>query len=159
MANQLKEDKAAGAPPALFEHCVNVYKAMFEHAHAVTTDDLKGTVGDVIVYEGFLTKLITQELNLSVPYYTSIRKALIDMGCIRQLRRGGSTTESQWELVYEPTLRAFMEQKPERSRPQSKTEARDVKIAELEKEVRGLLDFKMKVMEYIANKEGVEIVD
>lgn len=158
MANHTKEDRKEGLPPALFEHCVNTYNAMMEEAHAVTTDDLNGKIDEVIVYEGFLTQLITGKLNLSVPYYTSIRKALIEMGCIRQLRRGGSTTQSQWELIYEPTLEMFLKKQPvkQRSAAPTASQVRDQRLDELEKQVRGLLEFKEGVLEYLAQKQGVE---
>lgn len=86
--------------PAVFLHCQAVYEAMFAKATKQ---------GDSMVYEGFLTKLVTVELRLSVPYYTTITRALKEMGCIKPLRRGGSTTESQWEVCYEPTLEAYKE--------------------------------------------------
>src|SRR5690348_13949878 len=108
-----------GAPPALFEHCVNTYRAMLSEAQPVSQittimDSIEGGIeseGDpdeIMVYEGFFTQLVTSRLNLSVPYFTQIRKALMNMGCIRQLKRGGGTSPSQWELIYEPTLEAFM---------------------------------------------------
>lgn len=89
--------------PALFEHCVRTYKTMFAQAETRISDE-----GSMVVYEGFITKLVTTELNYSVPYFTSIRRALLRMGCIRQLKRGGSTTPSQWEMVTEPTREAFL---------------------------------------------------
>lgn len=99
------------APPALFDHCVNTYRTMLKEAKSVAHFDPAASTESskqVIVYEGFLTQLVTGKLNLSVPYYTSVRKRLMDMGCIRQLKRGGGTSPSQWELIYEPTLEAFM---------------------------------------------------
>jgi hypothetical protein len=60
-----------------------------------------------VVYEGFLTDLVKNKLNLSTPYYTKCRKALLEMGCIKQLRRGGSSTPSQWLLIREPLLTNF----------------------------------------------------
>lgn len=98
---QLKDE----TPPALFIHCKNTYNAMLEEASEVEFDkDSKG-----IVYEGKLTALITEKLYLSVPYYTKIRAALIAMGCVKQLRRGGGSAPSQWELFYEPTIRLYNE--------------------------------------------------
>jgi hypothetical protein len=57
----------------------------------------------MVVYEGMFTKLVIEDLGLPTPYYTSVRRKLLDMGCIRQLRRGGGTAPSQWELLREPT--------------------------------------------------------
>lgn len=87
------------AVPALFLHCEAVYEAMFASSTLV---------GESMVYEGYLTKLVTQDLRLSVPYYTHVTRALKDMGCIKPLRRGGSTTMSQWELGPKPDLERFL---------------------------------------------------
>ena len=84
--------------PMLFTHCKNAYTAMFASSNHI---------GDQQVYEGTLTNLITRELNLSIPYYTTITRALRGMGCIRQLARGGGTAPSQWELLKEPTEEEF----------------------------------------------------
>lgn len=85
----------------------------------------------IIVYEGFLTQLVTGQLNLSVPYFTSIRKTLINMGCIRQLRRGGGTAPSQWEMIMEPTPEAFLVQRPKR-------EPKKDRYSALEDQIRAL---------------------
>jgi hypothetical protein len=100
--------KKGDAPSALFEHCCAVYGMMFDRA---ATYDPKDGSREMLVYEGKLTELVTgaapQGLYLSVPYYTKTTRALKQMGCIRQLRRGGGTSPSQWELVTEPTLEEF----------------------------------------------------
>jgi hypothetical protein len=83
------------APPALYHHCVDVYNAMFESAQQKQLDD--GTYA--VTWEGMLTALITEQLRLSVPYYTQITQALRRMKCIRQIRRGGGTSPSVWELL------------------------------------------------------------
>jgi len=144
------------APPALFEHCVKVYESMLSDAHAVTTDDLNGSVGEIIVYEGFLTQLITVKLNLSVPYYTSVRKALTNMGCIRQLRRGGSTTPSQWELIYEPTLDAFMRQQPKKERKPDKYQQQQELIDNLNNRVAQLETWRDSINQVLVAKFGTE---
>lgn len=92
--------------PALYEHSVNVFNAMREQAQVdqLTT----GAAEEGLVYEGFLTKLITEEVGLSVPYYTSVMRHLRRMGCVTQLRRGGSSTPSRWQLLEEPTLDRFL---------------------------------------------------
>lgn len=102
--------------PALYHHAVRVYAAMSEKATMVHADGDSSTV--MLVFEGFLTHLFEQ-LNLSVPYYTTVRQALLRMGCIRQLKRGGGNSPSQWELICEPTREAFGEtgaRKPRRTR-------------------------------------------
>jgi hypothetical protein len=79
-----------------------MYRAMMDESQIV---DMEGVQS--VVYEGFLTDLVKNKLNLSTPYYTKCRKALIAMGCISQLRRGGSSTPSQWLLIKEPLLSKF----------------------------------------------------
>jgi hypothetical protein len=70
-----------------------------------------------LVYEGFLTHLITQDLGLATPYYTSVMNRLKKMGCVRQLSRGGGPTPSQWELITEPTLDSFEAAEAARPKP------------------------------------------
>lgn len=123
-------------PPALFDHCVRTYNAMLAEAKQVIVlpdieDDLAPgdraqELSHIIVYEGFLTHLFAK-LNLSVPYYTSVMTRLKAMNCVRQLRRGGSTTPSQWELVYEPTYEAFARQAPPKKRGTGRS-AKDAQV-------------------------------
>lgn len=87
------------APEALFLHCLTVYNMMVQEATLVSSD----TEDEMLVWTGMLTNLITGQCNLSIPYYTKITKALKEMGSIRQLKRGGGTTPSQWELLVVPT--------------------------------------------------------
>src|SRR6476659_932956 len=94
--------------PALFEHCHRTYQRMLELAEKKSFDG--GAGGEGMVYEGFLTKLITEDLNLSTPYFTHVTGALKRMGCIKQLRRGGSSSGSQWLLVESPTVEKFEKQ-------------------------------------------------
>jgi len=115
--------------PSLFGHTQSVYKEMLAQATQV---EAEGT--SMIVYEGMLVNLITSTLNLSVPYYSKCMNTLKGMGCVRQLRRGGGTSKSQWELITEPTsdaFTAFMEGKPKPNRKQGKVEM-------LEQQVRNL---------------------
>jgi hypothetical protein len=85
-------------PKMLFTHSVNAYAALKRDADVV---DGK------LIWTGFMTHVIRNDLNLSVPYYSQILKALKRMGCVEQLRRGGSSTPSQWLLVREPTEELF----------------------------------------------------
>jgi hypothetical protein len=84
--------------PSPLLHCENVYMKMRNDASEFHEGD-----SHMIVWEGFLTRLV-KDLKLSVPYYSTIRTALMSMGCIRQLRRGGGTSPSQWELIKPPTM-------------------------------------------------------
>ena len=90
------------APPALYSHACAVYQKMYEQSTRKQADGIT----EMVVYEGMLTKLVTDpdSLNLPVPYYTRIRAKLLGMGCIRQLKRGGGTAPSQWELIREPNF-------------------------------------------------------
>jgi hypothetical protein len=80
--------------PALYNHCVDVYKAMENDAK---TDDAGNQT-----WEGSLTGLM-RALGLSNPYYSNITKAMKAMDCMRQLRRGGGGTGSVWLLLQAPT--------------------------------------------------------
>jgi hypothetical protein len=86
-------------PPALYDHCVTVYDAMLQRAYRTTPANDEPPQ---VIYEGKLTQLI-RELHLPVPYYTFTLTELKRMGCVKQLRRGGGTAPSQWELITEPT--------------------------------------------------------
>jgi hypothetical protein len=54
------------------------------------------------VWTGYLTHLM-RDLGKYGPYYSKIKGDLEEMDCIRQLRRGGGSTPSQWLLVQPPT--------------------------------------------------------
>jgi hypothetical protein len=114
--------------PALFEHCKRVYDAMQEEATQVTEAGVT-----LIVWEGFPTKLIMGKLRMSTPYYSYTLRALQAMGCMRQLRRGGSTTTSQWELIREPSVEAFRDTNPK------EPAAAEVRMDSLEQLVRDLI--------------------
>lgn len=118
--------------PALFQHCVAAYNKMLEKSRPVEDN------ADIIVYEGYLTALIQSDLSLSIPYYTSIRKRLIEMGCVRQLRRGGGTSPSQWEMIREPTLEAFMNAEPKKVPKQDRNTAVNQQILALSRRISSL---------------------
>src|SRR3954463_6745034 len=106
------------APPALYGHLTQVYDAMDMSANDVPTED----GGTRRVYRGHLTKLVTQQLHLAVPYYTEIVHALRDTGAAHQLKRGGGTSPSEWALLTRPTLEKFEDFKRNRDsgkRPQA----------------------------------------
>lgn len=121
--------------PALYGHCVKAYKVMESEAYEAGLDaDAK------LVWEGHLTRLVSGQLNLSTPYYTGVTRALRSMGCIRQLRRGGGSTESMWELVKPPTeeLWAGLSAKNSTiytSRPTSKVRQSEQLIRDLQQRV------------------------
>jgi hypothetical protein len=92
-----------GLKPSMFMHCEAVYDKMRAEAREVFEDDVP-----FVVWEGYLTKLV-KSLNMPSPYYSAIRNALTDMGCIKQLRRGGGNSKSQWEMIKPPVLDAYQE--------------------------------------------------
>jgi hypothetical protein len=89
--------------PALFQHCCEVWETMDKASKDLV---LPETGDKVRVYEGFTTKLFDQ-LHLPVPYYTSVFTALKGMDCVRQIRRGGGGSPSQWLIVQRPTIELF----------------------------------------------------
>src|SRR5690242_10755198 len=114
-------EEQASAPPSDFAHCKTLYEAMLAEAARVPdpeqpTEDNAG----MIVYTGYLTKLVTQQLRFSVPYYTSLRHHLARMGCIKQLKRGGGSAPSEWLLIKEPTLADFLDDRPKRAPKQTR---------------------------------------
>jgi hypothetical protein len=96
---EVKDKDKDKLPPALYEHCSVVYAGMLQEAEARETEN-----GIIIVWKGMLTKFVTSQMNLSIPYYTHVTRALIRMGCIHQLRRGGGSSGSLWQLITEPTI-------------------------------------------------------
>lgn len=103
-----------GAPPKLFEHCSTVFEAMKAHSKP----EKLGTE-HALVYEGFLTRLF-QERGLATPYYTTVMRRLREMGCVRQISRGGGNSPSRWELVREPDWETFEGFEQRIHRPQTK---------------------------------------
>jgi hypothetical protein len=89
---QMEENEA---PPAAFAHITAVWSAM--KADATKTEE-------GLVYEGYMTKLITEKLKLAIPYYTTVTQALKGMDCAQQLQRGGGSSASRWLLKKEPKL-------------------------------------------------------
>jgi hypothetical protein len=102
------------APPSLFLHCSSVFELMRKRAEATT---IEGT--HALVYKGFLTHLITQDLELATPYYTHVMHRLKKMNCVRQLQRGGGPSPSTWELLQEPTLELYEAAEERKAKPQT----------------------------------------
>jgi hypothetical protein len=141
------------AVPVLYEHCCTVYDGMM--AQAEKRQHRGDSEGEFIVYEGFLTQLF-HDLHLSVPYYTKVMTALKNMGCVRQLRRGGSSSPSQWELCYSPTVEAFTrQQEPKRPKQTTQAETRQL-IRDLNKRVALLEGQLESTIEFLSEKFGTE---
>lgn len=136
--------------PIMYDHCVAVFERMRAGA---TIRDTEGGVR-IAVWEGFLTRLIQDDLELAVPYYSSIRAHLIRMGCVRQLRRGGGTSKSQWEVIQPPTRERFeTAEATGNQRLQQKESAKQqlmdltLRVAALESNERMLVDALNKLQE------------
>jgi hypothetical protein len=147
----ITENRTNEVLPAVFEHARIVYREMQDHASRKSLDSGES----VIVYEGRLTKLICEDLRYSVPYYTSIRKALQTMGCIRQLRRGGGSTPSQWELITEPTRELFFAHEEALRDVNVGKRAVASQIADLENEVGSLKQRLRDVQSRLDNRDQV----
>jgi hypothetical protein len=130
--------------PAIFGHCVSVYKLMREQAEVVEKEGAR-----IVLWEGFLTRLIGDELRLPTPYYTSIRNNLVRMECVRQLQRGGGNSPSQWELIKQPTDQLFREKAPKRSQRDRELETMRGQIADLHTRLGKLEGNFGKVVEYV----------
>jgi hypothetical protein len=83
----------------MYRHCRTVYERMLEEAD-------KDSNGNNI-YRGFLSILVRDDLHLPIPYYTTIKQTLEQLGCIEQLKRGGGTTYSEWRLFFPPDQHLF----------------------------------------------------
>jgi hypothetical protein len=103
-----------------------------------------GEEGEIVVYEGRLTALVTKDLGLAVPRYTECVGALRVMGAIRQLRRGGGNSPSQWELIREPTLQEYeayvgeAKKKEDEGNPPDEFEILQQQIRSLDRRLTGL---------------------
>lgn len=105
----------------------------------------------MIVWEGFLTRFITEELHLSVPYYTSVTQALKRMGCVRQLRRGGGSSPSLWELLTEPTEGLFNNSLPKKIYQVPRVEQLQEQVDSQEARIKSLEDILENIIKEAEN--------
>lgn len=118
--------------PALFEQCLEVYETMADSASFMKP--YPDSEEELLVYEGFLTRLITKDLNYSNPYYTKVTKRLKAMDCIRQVKRGGSTTPSRWALLKTPQLEHFRDVSSQvTTRPSGRIEGIEQQLRDINK--------------------------
>jgi hypothetical protein len=118
-----------------YTHAKNAYDLMRDEAERKRFDD--GT--EKLVWEGFLTRLIKDQLGLATPYYSDIKGILDEekgMGCIKQLRRGGASTKSQWVLLKEPTEESW--QKYLEKKPPSRKAIHEQQLADMNKRLTAL---------------------
>jgi len=140
----------------MFDHCVRVYAQMLSESEVqVDADTIDDNGGDsdesdvMVVWSGRYTKLI-HDLNYSVPYYTAIKKNLVRMGCIQQLRRGGGTAPSVWWLKAAPTEEAFrnaVERKVPDAKDAFQQQLGDLnrRLSKAERTIQALIDGKVDV--------------
>jgi hypothetical protein len=133
MTTDLQPEPSLRVIPAMYNHITEVYTRMVDQAKP---EDIEGR--ELLVYEGHLTKLIMRELRLSMPYYTSITRALRSMGCIEQIRRGGGTSPSRWVLWKEPTFEAWQATDGDKARRGNATTVRDQRVKDLHERVAKL---------------------
>jgi hypothetical protein len=113
--------------PKLFDWALSVYDAM--HRASTMQEIVEGNP-PVRVYEGHLTNLC-RDLDMPNPYYTKIMKALKELGCVEQLRRGGGSAMSRWILIKAPESGQFIDRVERQS-------ARNGKVGQLEQRLRDL---------------------
>lgn len=102
--------------PNLFNHLVTVYRTLENEAVEETY------AGQVMkTWEGPLVTKISDILGFSTPYYSKVTVPLKSMGCIKQLRRGGGSSMSMWQLIKPPTLEDFAEYNHGKSKDKRKT--------------------------------------
>lgn len=130
-------------PVMLFNHCVRAYQFLRSKSDIIKDDNRN----ERVVWTGFMTHVIRDELSLSVPYYTKILKALEAMGCVEQLRRGGSSTPSQWELLHEPTLELFEGPKMVQTKKLTRMDEIEDRVIRLSSRVDRLYDLLAKGVE------------
>lgn len=154
----MTESKVEDAPPALYGHCSTVFNEMLTGAKSHVNPQ-----GDTIaIWEGGLVKLITGTLYLSIPYYSSITQALKRMGCISQMKRGGGSGDSQWELHYAPTLEMFLNAQPKKEKKQDKwsiaqeqLDSQNQRILALEDIVQSFVDAEIENQKRLNKEKGV----
>lgn len=117
----------------MYEHCTRAYDLM-----KVEAKPEPGSKKGYMVWEGFMTHLINDQMKMSTPYYSSILNHLKRMGCIQQLRRGGSSTPSQWLLITSPTPELFRHSTEKTSRSAIKLDGMEQRIVDLTRRVSTL---------------------
>lgn len=130
--------------PAILEHSCTVYRAMLAEA---TTDEETGQK----VYEGHLTRLFAG-LRFSTPYYTVIKNAMVAMGCIEQVRRGGGGGLSKWILWTEPSIDLWAQRSLTKSHRATKQDMQQQQIRDLGKRMEAL---EVKIDAFIASLKTV----
>jgi hypothetical protein len=97
-----------GATPRAFAHCQRVYAAMAGRSvPAVEIGDPAVPTDATAVYIGNLIPLMRSLGYTSTEQYHAVKTALVEMGCVRQLRRGTRYRVGAWALIRPPTVQAW----------------------------------------------------
>src|SRR5262245_1022689 len=99
--------------PKMYEHVLGVYESMLRHAQEQDFGTVDHNGHDDILWDGFTTALF-RNLEIPVPYYGKVFKYLTELGCMIQIRRGGGTASSRWQVcpVTPPQAEQFMQRFP-----------------------------------------------
>lgn len=84
-------------PSAVFDHTISFYNLLAESAKEEELED--GT--QVQIFRGSITNLY-RSLGVSQSYYSQVRKALIELGCIAILQQGARNTDSVVAVHHPP---------------------------------------------------------
>lgn len=117
-------------PQTMYDHYMTVYEHMKAKAIA---EDIDGKMA--LVYTGFLSRVVTGELKMPVPYYTYIVRTLEASKMAIQVRRGAGRTPSRWiitnNLATRAQIEAFLKSTTITSKPQGRYAALEQRIQDL----------------------------
>ena len=122
--------------PALYDWSLKVWTEMQTRA---TMEVLEEGEDPKMIYEGHLTNLF-RDLQVPNPYYTTVRKKLMQLGCLVQLRRGGGSALSKWELVKKPSEEAFKDAGELNRVPRGKVGILEQQVRDIKKMAQGLIE-------------------
>lgn len=126
------------AMPAPYRHSFALYDLLDKEAEVMLVE------GQLVrVWSGHMTKMVTDGLGLSLPYYTKILTLLKASNCLQQLQRGAVLTPSKWILLQTPTLELFdavSKNSPLQTTSRLRTQANDQKMKDINTRVNELED-------------------
>jgi hypothetical protein len=130
----MDEEVQLSAPPALWGHTQRVFKSMKDGAEL----DDEGR----LIYKGYITHLF-RNCNVPVPTYGPVLDILKRIGCITQVKRGGGGAMSEWQILDDLELDAFMamlgkDMAKSSARPNSKFPAIDQQLDDIRNNIGGI---------------------
>jgi len=130
----MKADYPEEPMPKLLFQCIKAYESLDA---ASVANEIEGE--EVKMFVGHSTKHLEEAIGLTTAKYGRVMKALKDMGCVIQYKRGaGRTTESQWILVGEPTVESFVALKDRQGKKVYNINVEKEQIKVLRREVNDL---------------------